>query len=176
MGALDVELTEEDLAILDTVAPAKASATPTCRRSTAEPPEAGVAPHRVTTVDAGYVGWRREGAASKEAPMPKYLFEVQYNVEGLRGLKSQGGTARVEASPLHSSKRWVATLESFHFAFGRNDAYLIAELPSNVATAAVDLIARQLGVCQRPGPPSCSRPKISTRPRRRRPRTVRPGD
>ena len=76
--------------------------------------------------------------------MPKYLFEVQYNVEGLRGLKSQGGTARVEASRA-LIEELGGHLESFHFAFGREDAYLIAELPSNVATAAVDLIAGTSG-------------------------------
>lgn len=76
--------------------------------------------------------------------MPKYLFEVQYNVEGVRGLKSHGGTARVEASRA-LIEEVGGRLESFYFAFGSNDAYIVAELPDNVATAAVELIAGASG-------------------------------
>jgi uncharacterized protein with GYD domain len=76
--------------------------------------------------------------------VPKYLFQVQYTLEGIRGLKDKGGTARVEASRA-LVEQLGGSLESFYFAFGSNDAYLIADLPDNVATAAVELIASSGG-------------------------------
>jgi uncharacterized protein with GYD domain len=72
--------------------------------------------------------------------MPKYLFQVKYTLDGLQGLKDKGGTARVEASRA-LVEQLGGTLESFYYAFGSIDAYLVADLPDTVATAAVGLIA-----------------------------------
>ena len=76
--------------------------------------------------------------------MPKYLFEVKYTLDGVKGLKAKGGSDRVAASRA-LIEEVGGTLESFYFAFGSTDAYLIAELPDNVTTAAVNLIAVATG-------------------------------
>jgi len=70
--------------------------------------------------------------------MPKYLFMVNYTPEGVAGLKQEGGTSRREAV----SKAFNAiggSLESFYYAFGDVDAYVIGELPDNAACAAFAL-------------------------------------
>jgi len=67
--------------------------------------------------------------------MAKYLAVVTYTAEGLKGLMAKGGSARVEAS-----REFVASaggsLESFYFALGSDDAYIVCDLPDNVAAAA----------------------------------------
>ena len=66
--------------------------------------------------------------------MAKYLAIVTYTAEGLKGLIAEGGTARVEAS-----RKFLAIagglLESFYFALGADDAYIVCELPDNAAAA-----------------------------------------
>lgn len=70
--------------------------------------------------------------------MPKYLIEASYTAEGMKGVLAKGGTARREAV-----EKMLAdvggTLESFHFAFGGTDAYVIADVPDNVTAAAVGM-------------------------------------
>ncbi|GAA1796133.1 hypothetical protein GCM10009835_12750 [Planosporangium flavigriseum] len=70
--------------------------------------------------------------------MPRFLIQSTYTVDGLRGLRKDGGTGRVEAV-----RRTVESvggrLESFDFGFGEPDVHLICELPDNKAAAAVAL-------------------------------------
>lgn len=70
--------------------------------------------------------------------MPKYLLEVSYTLDGLRGLRSKGGSARVAAATALIESAG-GRLESFHFAFGGNDAYVIADMPDNESAAAAAL-------------------------------------
>lgn len=76
--------------------------------------------------------------------MPKYLVEAKYTLDGLRGLKQQGGTARVAAASA-LAKEMGGSVESFHFAFGEADAYGIFDMPDNVSAAAVGLIVSSSG-------------------------------
>jgi uncharacterized protein with GYD domain len=76
--------------------------------------------------------------------MPKYLFEAMYTPEGVRGVQSAGGSSRREAVA-HVADSVGGTLESFHFAFGERDAYVIADLPNNEAAAAVALTVNASG-------------------------------
>jgi uncharacterized protein with GYD domain len=76
--------------------------------------------------------------------VPKYLVEVKYTLDGMKGLKEKGGTARVAASKA-LIEEVGGTLESFHFAFGGRDAFVIADLPDNVAAAALGLIVGASG-------------------------------
>ena len=68
--------------------------------------------------------------------MSKYLIKASYSPEGIRGLMAKGGTARVEAV----EKLVVGmggTMESFHFAFGGDDVYVIVDVPNPETMAAV---------------------------------------
>jgi uncharacterized protein with GYD domain len=70
--------------------------------------------------------------------MPKYLLEVRYNQEGLKGVVAKGGSARVTAGTA-AVESAGGTVESFYFAFGDIDVYVVADLPDNAAAASVAL-------------------------------------
>jgi uncharacterized protein with GYD domain len=76
--------------------------------------------------------------------VPKYLVEVKYTLDGMKGLKAQGGSARVAASKA-LIEEVGGSIESFYFAFGDRDAVIIADLPDNVASAALGLIVGASG-------------------------------
>jgi uncharacterized protein with GYD domain len=76
--------------------------------------------------------------------MPKFLFQASYTSEGLKGVRSGGGSARRDAIT-HMAESVGGRLESFHFAFGRRDAYVICELPDNESAAALALTANASG-------------------------------
>ena len=77
-------------------------------------------------------------------PVPKYLLQVNYTLDGVRGVLAKGGSARVAAAQA-AAESVGGTIESFHFAFGPADAYLIADLPGNAAAAAVALTVSASG-------------------------------
>ncbi len=70
--------------------------------------------------------------------MAKYLIVASYTAQGVKGVVAKGGTARREAV-----EKMVAELdghvESFYFAFGEGDAYVVVDLPDNVGAAAIGL-------------------------------------
>jgi uncharacterized protein with GYD domain len=70
--------------------------------------------------------------------MPKYLIEVNYTLDGVKGLKAEGGSARVAAATA-LIESLGGKVESFHFAFGDTDAYVIADMPDNASVAAAAL-------------------------------------
>jgi uncharacterized protein with GYD domain len=70
--------------------------------------------------------------------VPKYLLEVNYTLEGIRGVKSKGGSARVAAAR-ELIEGLGGTLESFYFAFGKTDVYAIGDFPDSVSAAAAAL-------------------------------------
>jgi uncharacterized protein with GYD domain len=76
--------------------------------------------------------------------MSKYLFQGSYTDEGLKGLRKDGGTKRMEVT-----KKAVESLggkfEEYYFAFGDNDFYLIADIPDKVNAIACSLIANASG-------------------------------
>jgi uncharacterized protein with GYD domain len=76
--------------------------------------------------------------------MAKFLIEANYSPEGAKGVAAKGGTSRREAVE-HVLGSLGGKLESFHFAFGGTDAYVIADLPSNEAAAAVALAVNASG-------------------------------
>lgn len=76
--------------------------------------------------------------------MAKYLFRSTYTTEGVRGLLEEGGSGRVAATE-QLIARLGGRLESFYFAFGGADTYIVAELPDNVTAAAVRLAATASG-------------------------------
>jgi uncharacterized protein with GYD domain len=70
--------------------------------------------------------------------MAKYLLEVNYTLDGVKGVKSQGGSARVAAAT-ELIEGLGGKIESFYFAFGNTDVYVIADYPDNVSAAAAAL-------------------------------------
>jgi uncharacterized protein with GYD domain len=77
--------------------------------------------------------------------MPKYMFNASYTTEGVQGLLSDGGSARVAAANA-AMESVGGTLESFYFAFGESDAVIIADFPSNADAAAVSLAVSASGM------------------------------
>ncbi len=71
--------------------------------------------------------------------MPKYLFQGSYVGDGLKGLLKEGGTKRVEAAR-ELFESMGGKLESFHFALGDSDIFVVFELPDNASAAAVSLV------------------------------------
>ena len=66
--------------------------------------------------------------------MPKYLFEAKYTPEGVRGLKEAGASSRAKAVN-DMAAALGGGLDSFYFAFGDVDAYVIVDLPDDHAAA-----------------------------------------
>ena len=76
--------------------------------------------------------------------MPKYLIEASYTVDGAKGVQSAGGTSRREAVA-HVAESVGGKLESFYFAFGDSDAYVVCDLPDNESATAVALTVNSSG-------------------------------
>ena len=70
--------------------------------------------------------------------MPKYLLEVSYTLDGIKGVVAKGGSAR-KAAASAAAKSVGGKLDAFYFAFGGADAYCVADLPDNEAAAALAL-------------------------------------
>jgi len=68
--------------------------------------------------------------------MPKYLIKASYSPEGIKGVMAKGGTARKTA--IDALVGGVGgSVESFYFAFGRDDVYIVVDAPGPEAMAAV---------------------------------------
>lgn len=70
--------------------------------------------------------------------MPKFLVQISYTTEGVRGLQKEGGTAR-RAAAQKLVESVGGKLEVFYFAFGAADVIAIADVPDNVAAFATAL-------------------------------------
>src|SRR5262245_60795015 len=70
--------------------------------------------------------------------MPKYLLEVRYTLDGVRGVLAKGGSARVAAAKA-AAESAGGSLEALYFAFGGIDVFAVADMPSNEAAAALAL-------------------------------------
>ena len=70
--------------------------------------------------------------------MPKYLVQANYVGEGIKGLLKEGGSSR-RAVVEKLFKSGGGKLETFYYAFGETDLYVIADMPDHVSTAAFTL-------------------------------------
>ena len=77
--------------------------------------------------------------------MARYLIVASYTSEGVKGVIAKGGTARREAVQKMAADLG-GQVESFYFAFGEGDAYVIVDLPDNVGAAAVGLAVGASGM------------------------------
>lgn len=79
--------------------------------------------------------------------MAKYLWQASYTTEGLKGLMKEGGSGRVAAIKQLAEGRG-GKVEAVYFAFGDDDIYIIADLPSNVEASAVSLAVGASGAAR----------------------------
>ena len=77
--------------------------------------------------------------------MAKYLIKASYNAEGTKGLLKDGGSKRKDAAA-KVIEDMGGTVESFYFAFGDHDAFVIADLPNEIAAAAIGLKINSSGL------------------------------
>ena len=88
---------------------------------------------------------RIEGSTPGEGDIvPKFLVEAKYSAAGIRGLHSEGGSARLAATRA-LVESLGGTVECFYFAFGDTDAFIIVDLPDNATVAAVQMAVNGTG-------------------------------
>ena len=76
--------------------------------------------------------------------MPKYMMRVNYTTEGAKGLVRDGGSKR-RAVAQGAAESVGGKLESFYFAFGDTDAFVIADLPDAASAASIALTVSASG-------------------------------
>ena len=76
--------------------------------------------------------------------MAKYLLKVNYTVDGLKGLLAEGGSARRKVAEA-AANSVGGSIESFYFAFGGTDVFIIADFPDKEAAAALAMTVTASG-------------------------------
>ena len=76
--------------------------------------------------------------------MPKYLFQVNYVGDGVKGLLKDGGSKR-RAVTKKLFESVGGSLEAFYYAFGDTDLYIIADFPNHAAVTACVLNVNAAG-------------------------------
>jgi len=76
--------------------------------------------------------------------MPKYLWQVAYTAQGAQGLQKEGGSGRRKAVQSFIEKAG-GQIESFYYAFGASDAFIVADLPDATTAAAISLAVNATG-------------------------------
>jgi uncharacterized protein with GYD domain len=76
--------------------------------------------------------------------MPKFLLEVHYTKQGDQALLDKGGSARKTVANA-AVKSLGGKLESFYFAFGDVDAFVIVDMPDAESAAALALTVAASG-------------------------------
>jgi uncharacterized protein with GYD domain len=88
--------------------------------------------------------WTARIANEEDSPMPKYLFQVNYVGEGVKGLRKDGGSKR-RAVTEKLFRSLGATLEAYYYAFGDTDLYIIGDFPNHAAVTACVLTVTATG-------------------------------
>ena len=70
--------------------------------------------------------------------MPRYLFIADYSQTGSKGLLAGGGMSRRDVVAKATASVGGEML-TFNFAFGRHDAFVMADLPSHAAASKIAL-------------------------------------
>jgi len=76
--------------------------------------------------------------------MAKFLIQGSYTAEGAKGLQSAGGTSRRDAVT-KMVEALGSRVESFYFAFGGSDVYVVVDAPDNQTAVAVSLAVNASG-------------------------------
>lgn len=77
--------------------------------------------------------------------MPKYLIQASYTAEGLKGLHKDKASGR-KAAVAEAVGNLGGKLEAIYYAFGKDDAILILEMPDNVSASALSLAISATGL------------------------------
>jgi uncharacterized protein with GYD domain len=72
----------------------------------------------------------------EEGDVSKYLFHGSYTQAGITGVLKDGGTGRRKAVDALAASIG-GSVDAMYWAFGKDDFYVIAELPSQAAAAAL---------------------------------------
>ncbi len=79
--------------------------------------------------------------------MAKYLFQVSYTADGIRTLLRDGGSKRRKvAEKLIQSVG--GKIESYYYAFGETDIFIVFDAPDNASAAAASLVPSGVGVAR----------------------------
>ena len=76
--------------------------------------------------------------------MPKFLIKASYAADGVRGLIKDGGTKR-RAVVQKLIEGMGGKLEAFYYAYGEDDAVIIADLPDAGTGLAISLTVNASG-------------------------------
>ncbi len=76
--------------------------------------------------------------------MPKFLIKASYNADGVRGLIKEGGSKR-RAAVQKLVEGMGGKLEAFYYAYGEDDAFIIADLPDAASGIALSLTVNASG-------------------------------
>jgi uncharacterized protein with GYD domain len=76
--------------------------------------------------------------------MPKFLIKASYNPDGVRGLIKDGGSKR-RAVVQRLIESLGGKLEAFYYAYGEDDAVIIADLPDATNGVALSLTVNATG-------------------------------
>jgi uncharacterized protein with GYD domain len=76
--------------------------------------------------------------------MPKFMVTASYAAEGARGLLKEGGSAR-RATVQKLVEGLGGKVESFYFAYGQHDAYVILDVPDAATGLAISLAVNASG-------------------------------
>ena len=79
--------------------------------------------------------------------MAKYLLKASYTIDGVKGVLKDGGSGR-RAAVEETVRGLGGSLESFYFAFGDTDAYVVVDLPDNATATAISLVVNSAGGAQ----------------------------
>ena len=77
--------------------------------------------------------------------MPKYMLTASYTAAGAKALAGDSATGR-KAAIARAAKSLGGKLESFYYALGETDVFLIIDLPDNGAAARLSLTIGSTGV------------------------------
>jgi uncharacterized protein with GYD domain len=77
--------------------------------------------------------------------MPRYMIIASYTAQGEQGLLAKGGSARRD-SVTEMVTNLGGSVETFDFAFGEDDVFVVVDLPDNVTAAAIGLAVGASGL------------------------------
>ena len=76
--------------------------------------------------------------------MGRYLFKISYSQAGMQGIMKEGAQHRVDFIAKMTAGVG-GSLESFDFAFGKTDAYVLVEIADDETAAAVAMAVAAAG-------------------------------